>query len=61
MIIPYFNNIMNSNLIQIIAFNTFIWIIRPSLEIGLSILYYMTYAAINLSDFILSIFVTECE
>ena len=49
------------NLIQIIFFNLFVWIIKPSLAFGLSLLYYLTYSTIVLIDFILSFFVRDCE
>lgn len=49
------------NLIQIIFFNLFVWIIKPSLAFGLSLLYYLTYSLIIITDFILSFFVSDCE
>ncbi|CAK87989.1 unnamed protein product (macronuclear) [Paramecium tetraurelia] len=49
------------NLIQIVFFNLFVWIIKPLLGFGLSFLYYFTYSTIEFTDFILSLFVRDCE
>lgn len=61
LLLNFFNNIMFLNLIQIVFFNLFVWIIKPSLALGLSLLYYFTYSTIVFTDFILSLFVRDCD
>ncbi|CAD8125346.1 unnamed protein product [Paramecium sonneborni] len=52
---------MNFQIIQTITFHFFIWVIKPIANLGLSFTYYTIYIAIYLTDFILSLFVKECE
>jgi len=52
---------MNSNLIQKLVFLIFIWVLKPIVNLSLSLIYYGTYLSIIACDFTLSIFVTECE
>lgn len=52
---------MNSNLIQIISYNSFVWVIKPLLAFGLSLLYYSTYFTIVAFEFIFTLLIKDCK
>lgn len=52
---------MNFKIIQTSIFYLFIWVIKPIASFGLSCTYYGAYLTIAVTDYILSLFIKECE
>lgn len=52
---------MNSNLIQIVFYNSFVWVIKPLMALGLSLLYYYTYFTIVAFEYLLTILIKDCK